>query len=345
MVNSNRASLRHIIQSSLAHRVGGNALIDSLADLSDKFNGLIDRLNDTILEEIPAVKEELIVVCEPDVAGSLNGTYFLLSSTTEDFYVWFKVNQNDNDDEDDDDQGDNNPLISERTGIKVVINVNESAENVATKVASALNGAVFSADSVNNTVYIQVNNAGPVLNPPSAGTSGFDVIVSNNGAPASMGFPQNFAAVNALTVPNIDDFLPGGPSRTTLRELMRRTLATYKNADLAVDQILNAIVQLQSNYSALLAKLDAQAGTLTSTDFVSQLSVGVLDPDAPIMGSSIRQIFSVALAAKNAADKILDLIVSLQTNFNAALAMLDNGTFTQVMKQFKVASIDWDNSD
>lgn len=113
-----------------------------------------------------------------DTSGSLTGTYFLISSADNitDYYVWMNVNNTGTD-----------PSVSGRTGIRVNLITNDSANTVATKITSAVNGfnGDFSASSSTNTITITNNAVGPAT-PATAGTSGFTVP-----APTTVGVDAN----------------------------------------------------------------------------------------------------------------------------------------------------------
>ena len=72
--------------------------------------------------------ETTTVVCEADVAGSLNNKYWLLSSINADYYLWYNVNSAGAD-----------PSVASKIGIEVALATNATADNVATATASALN--------------------------------------------------------------------------------------------------------------------------------------------------------------------------------------------------------------
>lgn len=79
-----------------------------------------------------------------DVLGGLDGTYFLVSSATTDYYVWLDV-----------DNGGSDPLVSGRTGISVHVVVGSSADTISTNLAYAIDStAEFSATSSANVVTI-----------------------------------------------------------------------------------------------------------------------------------------------------------------------------------------------
>ena len=63
-----------------------------------------------------------------------------------------------------------------------------------------------------------------------------------------------------------------GSYRAGLRRNLEVALANRKNAD----DLLDSIVELQSSYNALLAKLDGDAG-VTDTDYESSLAVEPLE--------------------------------------------------------------------
>ena len=89
-----------------------------------------------------------------DVANSLNGTYFLLESTENKFYVWYSTGTG------------VDPAISGRTGIKVNIITNETANNVAEKTRNKLSLYLddFIITGSTNQVIIRCFEVGEVEN-------------------------------------------------------------------------------------------------------------------------------------------------------------------------------------
>jgi hypothetical protein len=71
------------------------------------------------------------ITCINDVNNSLNGTYFLLNSSLNinEYYIWFKTSGGVNLD----------PLIPNKIGIKVEINTNDTASQIALKIKNTLN--------------------------------------------------------------------------------------------------------------------------------------------------------------------------------------------------------------
>jgi hypothetical protein len=140
--------------------------------------------------------------------------------------------------------------------------------------------------------------------------------------------------VNYLTTQGItplyeaDGVNLGSQHKASLRATMRSALAHRKLAD----ELCDALEEFQTAHNALMAKLDAEAGTLASVDFLSSLGVQVLDADAE--GSeaqhkaSLRKSLRSALADKELADSIMDALSGLQAALNSELALLDTSVVT-----------------
>ncbi len=94
-----------------------------------------------------------------DVTGSLNSTFFLLSSINtvtgvqKNFYVWFNINGAGVD-----------PAVSGRTGVQIVGATDASANTLATAIRAALNLLTgdFVATGATNAVIVTNVNPGPV---------------------------------------------------------------------------------------------------------------------------------------------------------------------------------------
>lgn len=112
------------------------------------------------------------VVCTGDTAGSLAGKYFLFSAgdSGTDYYAWYKVSGSGSD-----------PGIVGRTGVEVDIATNNTASQVATAAASAINAlSDFGASASTATVSI-VPIVGGYTNNALAGTSGFTINITTRG--------------------------------------------------------------------------------------------------------------------------------------------------------------------
>lgn len=119
------------------------------AGMSDPTAYIFDSLPD-----VPAVAESGSFTCVPDITSFLNNKYFLINSTTVQYYVWYNVAG-----------AGLNPGLVGKTGIQVNIPVNESAANIATATAAALNAVsgVFTASSTGAVVSYAMVVAGPVV--------------------------------------------------------------------------------------------------------------------------------------------------------------------------------------
>lgn len=131
-----------------------------------------------------------------------------------------------------------------------------------------------------------------------------------------------------------------GQHKSSMRSVLRSALAHRKLAD----ELCDAMEEIQVAYNALLVKLDAEAGTLASTDFEADLAVEVLGAESEGSSAqhkaSLRRSLEVALANKQLADSIMDAILGIQESFNAALVLLDAGTMNGVMADLEVEVLD-----
>ena len=112
-----------------------------------------------------------------DLTSSLNNTYFYISDTSTDYYVWYNVDGHGTD-----------PAIGGKTGVEVAINSNELDTAVATKTETILDAlgeaTIFTVNVTDNVMEITNVSSGVVLTVPSAETSGFTVNVTQNGVDA-----------------------------------------------------------------------------------------------------------------------------------------------------------------
>lgn len=111
--------------------------------------------------------------------------------------------------------------------------------------------------------------------------------------------------------------------KTSLRKSLRSALANKWLAD----EIIDSIEEIQLSMNVLHAKLDAEAGVLASTDFVSSLLIEAIDADGEGRGqykASPRISLRSALSHARLADVLLEGIVGMQEAYNAMLAILDS---------------------
>lgn len=135
-----------------------------------------------------AVAQDQDVIAVADSAGSLNGTYFLISSPTTQYYAWIDVSSGGTD------PGTLSPVPSDlvgRTGIEIDIATNDAATVVAAAIETALDavsGTPFAASVVSATVTVVQNTAGACDDMADGATAtGFTFsAVSVNGASPSL---------------------------------------------------------------------------------------------------------------------------------------------------------------
>jgi hypothetical protein len=121
-------------------------------------------------QAVVGVAQVVEITAVADVAGSLDSTHFLISSPSTDYYVWLNV-----------DAGGTDPEVAGRTGIEVAISEGDSAADVATAVAAALDAeSDFSAGAVGALITATCAAEG-AASAPGAGDSGFTVSLETAG--------------------------------------------------------------------------------------------------------------------------------------------------------------------
>jgi len=109
-----------------------------------------------------------------DVAGSLAGKYFTLNSADDlnQYYFWYIVSGSGTD-----------PMVSGKTGIAININIGDSANTVAQKTNNVIDSLILDFTSTVSTNVITVTTVGEgVTTDATAGTSGFSILVTQQGA-------------------------------------------------------------------------------------------------------------------------------------------------------------------
>ena len=104
-------------------------------------------------------------------ATALAGKYFLLSSVSNKFYVWYNVNETNED-----------PMVSERIGLRIDLDADDSAETIATKTMQSIHNYMgqFTVEQDGTLLKIYVSGRGDVEN-INSGTSGLSVGVITEG--------------------------------------------------------------------------------------------------------------------------------------------------------------------
>lgn len=145
------------------------------------------------------VKQVQTVTTVLDVAGSLNSTYFLLSSVNlvtkaqKNFYLWL------------DDGGGVDPAIAGKTGIHVTYSDGDSANTIATAIRAALNALTndFVATGANAAVIITMKAAGPVTAAvDGAAPTGFTFGAATSGVASNLN-NKYFLIQDAAATPNL----------------------------------------------------------------------------------------------------------------------------------------------
>lgn len=123
-----------------------NGIVTPAASHTSGFTVNIDQVGTGVLPEITTIT--------PISAAPLSGKYFVISSTSTDYYVWFTVNG-----------GGSDPAIGGRTGIKIALLSTLNIQGVATENYYALNGCEHSnivtlaAASLSAGDYFTIDNS------------------------------------------------------------------------------------------------------------------------------------------------------------------------------------------
>jgi len=159
------------------------------------------------------------------------------------------------------------------------------------------------------------------------------------------------AAGNTVTTAHLitdifeaDDEGSDAQHKSTLRKSLRSALSHKKLAD----EIADAMEELATAQNALSVKLDADLaiGVYTDVDYASTLTLAVLDPDAEGADAqhkqSLRKSLKSALVHSRLADQILDAMADMQTQYNAALVVLDTAYAASAFSAISSTPIDPD---
>lgn len=134
------------------------------------------------------------VTCPGDSSGSLSGTYWLLNSPTEFYYVWYDVDNNSTD-----------PEISGRVGIEVDIATGNAATTVATNTATAIATLVnFGATPSGTLVTVTNADEGNVIDAID-GNAGVTIGSITQGASSAP--IRNYVEIDGSTIFDIQDLL------------------------------------------------------------------------------------------------------------------------------------------
>lgn len=170
----------------------------------------------------------------------------------------------------------------------------------------------------------------------------FNVTMDKLGADSAGALDTDYEATLAIDpVFEADVASTDAPHKATLRASLRSALSHRRLAD----EIADAIEEFQTAHTAMLVKLDAEGGTLASTDFEATLAVETIDADGEGSDAqhkvSLRKSLRSALAHRRMADEIMDSLAALQDGMRSSLAELDTGS-TDNHTDYKVTELDPD---
>lgn len=147
---------------------------------------------------IKGIKESTEITTIADVADSLNGTYFLLNSANDEteYYIWYKTSGG----------SESDPLLANKTGIKVYINTGDSDIDIAQKTADTIlaSSVDFSLSLLSNVITTTNSDFGYTTD-GSAGTSGFSVSVTEQGQGEDASLKQILLSDNVSPAIAVDE--------------------------------------------------------------------------------------------------------------------------------------------
>lgn len=133
-----------------------------------------------------------------DTNSNTSGTYFLISSPVNTYYVWFNV-----------DSSSINPNISQAIEIEIDIAAYEDADSIATKIQTALNAtSEFNATVIGDLITVTNIELG-IADEPEQATSIFNLYVETIGKEALGTLTEHDCTLpyNFLAQPNYESFL------------------------------------------------------------------------------------------------------------------------------------------
>lgn len=128
---------------------------------------------------------EIMKVVIPAYSAGLLSKYFLISSTSVDYYVWLDNAANDGTD----------PMVASRTGIEVTAQGTETAAELAALYKTALEGVGFLVSRESATLQV-TNAATGVATDAGADDSGFTVTKMQDGQAVKFGPGMAVSAIS-----------------------------------------------------------------------------------------------------------------------------------------------------
>lgn len=331
----NRVSVRNRFRSAMAHRPIADLILDALKEMQTGLNSVLLKLQTDADHPVLA---EITNVTMQDVGSFFDVTgaakyWGLHDGGNAAHYVWYNVTNGSNVQTDPAPGG---------TGHQVNILSADTAAQIATKTAAILNPlSQFDATSLLAVVTVTNSTAGVAID-ATVNTAHVAISITQQGSASVSAIDTNFVSTQSLSgvYAVLPDVAVVGPSLATPRQVMISATTHHTLGSRLVD----AVADMQSKYGALLVKLDAQSGTLASTNFASTLAVSAIDPSAALSPAqdteSARTIMRSAMSNESLGDQIIDAIASSQASYNATLAQLDTGSTLALSTNYAVSVID-----
>jgi len=337
---AHKQTLRVSLRSALAHKRLANEILDSIVDTQNKLNSTLDKL------DVDAAAVGVAAEAVWDLTADVTLTSVAAGSARNDETVTIEVEAAAANDDDE--------VLVAFTGtsddITVTVTPNDGTNNGTTPVdltteelvelinTGAVAGKTVVITDASSLRELQTAAGGDTTDLADAGEGDGAVATFSGGTGAAAGLDTNYESSGAITdLFEADDVQAGAQHKATLRASLRSALAHRKLAD----EIADSIEEIQVAFNAMLAKLDAESGTLNDVNYASTLGVTALAPDAVGSGAqhkaSLRKSLRSALAHRRLADQLLDNIKSMQDAFNSTLALLDAATVNGQTATLKVS--------
>lgn len=340
MAGQNRASMRRKLRSALAHKGLADDILDNLLITQQKWNTTLDKLNVDAASAILAVAATAVLDLTADITLTSVATGAARNTTTFTSQVIAAA------------PNPTNTILVSFTGtaaaITVTITPNDGTNNAATPVdlttaqlvelinTGVVVGKTITLTDASSRRTLQTAAGGDATNLADGGEGDGVVATFSGGVTAVGGLDTNYVSAGTLSSIWDPEASVSGQNRVSARNILRSSLSHRQLADTLADML----VVMQSKYTALLTKLDAEAGTLNDINYASLLSMPVLNPVDPAIPAqhsvSMRTSLRSALANQTLADDILDAVSNFQTSFNAALVILDTAAINGAMAVLKV---------
>lgn len=310
-MSQHKQNFKKTLRSAVANKKLADAMIAAIKDSQVGFNAAMDKLDADSSNSLPAVAAELTIqdVTFVAVTAGTAGN----SITVE--YI---------------DGGIGGLSVSQVLNA-IVVDFGGSTPDATTLVAAMGPATLVSAIVSGTGTDIQT---APVAQDNLIG-----------GAAAVGGMDVNYVSSLKISAVDFDANIPSSNVNRTYRQVMIASLAHKKLANLLADKLMN----IQANYNLLLAKLDAEAGTLNDVNYEALLSIVSVDLDAVSHEqnkTAYRKVLRSVLHHKKLADEIVDALESLIANMNLALAQLDSdagiGALLGNYAPLKVNVISWE---